>query len=265
MRRLLVLVLAIAAAYVGLAYLVAPALWRHYEHAPGIEHSPKRTTTSAGIPGDPLNVALIGSEEALMAAFEAAGWRQPAPIDVRSSVGIAESVLLDRPDPTAPVSNLLLFGRKQDLAFEKEAGSSASKRHHVRFWHTDRLREGQPGFVGSASFDRAAGIDHLTGEFTHHIAPDIDAERDLVMADLARAGHLRETFQVTGIGPTVSGHNGGGDWYFTDGEMDVGVLTDPGTPPSAAPTQLSEPAAVRAKNRFFAWLRPWLNRLDEAE
>ena len=26
-------------------------------------------------------------------------------------------------------------------------------------------------------------------------------------------------YQVTGIGPTIAGHNGGGDLYYTDGEI----------------------------------------------
>ena len=117
----------------------------------------------------------------------AADWHPADAITLRSSLKIAESVVFDRPDPDAPVSALYVFGRKQDLAFEQDVGGSADQRHHVRWWRAGRL-DGRPLWIGDAAFDRGAGISHLTGEITHHIAPDIDAERDYLMASLARPG-----------------------------------------------------------------------------
>ena len=58
----------------------------------------------------------------------------------------------------------------------------------------------------------------------YHIDPDVDAMRDQLMADLAAAGGSSGQFQLPGIGPTVAGRNAGGDRYFTDGMIDVGVL-----------------------------------------
>src|SRR5271168_2343313 len=43
---------------------------------------------------------------------------------------VADSVLR-RPDDDAPVSNLFLFGRKQDLAFEQPVGGGPRRRHHL--------------------------------------------------------------------------------------------------------------------------------------
>ncbi|RUY76267.1 LssY C-terminal domain-containing protein, partial [Mesorhizobium sp. M7A.F.Ca.CA.003.01.2.1] len=63
-----------------------------------------------------------------------------------------------------------------------------------------------------------------TGAVTHHIGPDIDAERDFLMRDLATAGMLLSTSDISGVGATKAGRNGGGDPYFTDGEAIVGVL-----------------------------------------
>jgi hypothetical protein len=42
-------------------------------------------------------------------------------------------MVFKRPDDEAPVSTLYLFGRKEDLAFEKPVGGSPKERHHVRF------------------------------------------------------------------------------------------------------------------------------------
>jgi LssY-like putative type I secretion system component LssY len=220
---------------------------------------PKITTTGAGIPGDPLNVALVGSEAEILAAFKDAGWARPAPIDIRSSVDIARSVVLDRPDPTAPVSNLYLFGRREDLAFEQEVGKSAKERNHVRFWRSEELIDGRPLWLGAATFDRGVGLSSLTGQITHHIAADVDTERDRVIADLERAGQLRTVFQVTGVGATFLGRNGGGDPYHTDGELDVGVLKRADETAVATPAMLPNPPAVAAKQRIWAWLRPWLD------
>ena len=93
---------------------------------------------------------------------------------------------------------------------------------------------------------------------THHIAPDVDAERDGLIADLRNAGMLTTTYQVTGIGPTVLAWNGGGDRYFTDGEVTIGVIAV-GAAENAAPVaDRPNPPAVAMKNRAWRWLRSWL-------
>src|SRR4051812_35340845 len=57
-----------------LAYVILPALWRHYEHRPSLSSAPKTTLTGLGIPGDPLNVGLIGAEDVVVQSLLAAGW-----------------------------------------------------------------------------------------------------------------------------------------------------------------------------------------------
>jgi hypothetical protein len=253
--------LALVAAYLLVAYLLLPWLWRHYEHQPALEQSPKFTTTDAGIPGDPLNVGLVGTRERVLAAFAAAGWRVPAALGLRSDVGIAESVLADRPDPNAPVSQLFLFGRPEDLAFEKEFGESARQRSHVRFWRDDTLGPGgRPFWIGAATFDVGVGLSHRTGQVTHHISPDIDAERNRLMADLTAARQLSEVYQVTGIGPTLDGHNGGGDRYYTDGELDVGVLIETHAARRGPPAVLPNPERIQLKSWLWKRLSPFLLR-----
>lgn len=258
-RRTIQSAVALLLAYWLLAYVILPVAWRHYEHHPQLADDPKVTTNAQGIPGDALNVGLVGSEEEIVTAMSAAGWHRPDPVTLRSSVHIAESVALDRPYQKAPVSNLFLFGRKQDLAFELPVGHSADQRHHVRFWKSaDAGRDGRPLWLGAATFDRGVGVSHYTGEITHHIGPDIDADRDLVMNDLAKAGRISELYQVTGVGATLNGRNAGDDWYYTDGELTVGVLTPGAAASDKAPQQLPNPALVDWKNRAWRWLRGWL-------
>jgi len=246
-----------AAAYALLAYIILPALWTHHERQPGLANHPMTTATAQGIPGDPLNVALVGTEHEVAAALERGGWKPAAPITLKSSAKIAESVLLHRPDPNAPVSNLLYEGRRQDLAFEKPVGASADKRHHVRFWRVlERGAEGRHVWLGAATFDRGVGLSHYTGQITHHISPDIDAERDDLISDLNGAGVLETIYQVTGCGPTLFGRNGEGDSYVTDGEMTVGVLRPGATPGTAPPDVLPSSSAVDLKNTAMSAIKP---------
>lgn len=243
------------------AYVILPAMWRHYEHQPGLENAPKTTLTSQGIPGDPLNVGLIGEEQVLVHAMIGSGWDPADPVTLRTSLRIAGSVLRDKPYPDAPVSSLFLFGRKQDLAFEKPVGNSASHRHHVRFWKSKEVgRNGEPLWLGSATYDRSVGLSHLTGQITHHIGPDIDAERGALMTDLRKGGWLTELFQVTGVGSTLIGRNGGGDRYYTDGELTVGALAAAGNKDTKF-ARLENPVAIQIKEQLWSAIRPLLQSL----
>ncbi|MGE3819699.1 MAG: LssY C-terminal domain-containing protein [Isosphaeraceae bacterium] len=255
--------LSLILAWLAAAYILLPLAWRHYEHNPGLQNAPKTTLTAQGIPGDPLNVGLIGEEKDVVAAMLGTGWHPADPVTLRSSLEIADSVLLDRPYADAPVSPLFVFGRKQDLAFEKPIGQSARHRHHVRFWKSVELgQEGSPLWVGAVTLDRSVGLSHRTGQITHHIAPDVDAERDALIAGLRDAGLLKVIYQVTGVGATLNGRNGGGDRYDTDGEMTVGVLA-PGGHADTSLARLANPPAVRFKEQLWSVVRPLMRSLPD--
>jgi hypothetical protein len=220
LERVLLVLIAILLGYTSLAYIVMPAFWTHYEHQRGLANLPMVTRTAQGIPGDPINIGLIGNQREVLCAMNAAGWFPADPVTLRSSIEIAGSVLLDREYKDAPVSNLFYLGRHEDLAFEKPAGKSADRRHHVRLWKVlDKGQEDRPVWLGADTFDKGVGISHFTGAITHHIDADLDAERELLAGDLEKAGMVTAKYQVTGVGLTLTGRNGGGDPYFTDGEV----------------------------------------------
>src|SRR3984885_3124894 len=179
--------------YPLLAYLVLTAFWTHHEHQKGLAALPMVTLTAQGIPGDPINVGLVGNDKDVLCAMQAAGWYPADRVTLRSSIEIAGSVVLDRPYHDAPVSPLYYLGRPEDLAFEKPSGRSPDTRHHVRFWKVvDVGDNGQPIWLGAATFDRGVGVSHYTGQITHHIAPDIDAERDMISTDLTAADKVED-------------------------------------------------------------------------
>ena len=180
--------------------------------------------TEEGIPGDPLNVALAGSRADVVRAMRAAGWSLADPITFRSGLRDAHSVLFGRPYETAPMSTHYLGERPQDLAFEKTVGGSPRRRHHVRFWRTVSASDAAALWIGAATYDLSVGVSHRTGEVMHHIDPDVDAERERLVADLERAGRLRSTEMVPHYRSAGFGQNGGGDAYRTDGNLVIGNL-----------------------------------------
>jgi hypothetical protein len=219
-RKFLLLIVSTVAAYLLMAYVVMPQFDRHKSRLDqDMQNGPHLTHTGTGLPGDPLNIALIGSEQDILRSMAAAGWHPADALTFRSSVKISIDTVFKKPDDQAPVSNLYLFGRKEDLAFEKPVGNSPKQRHHVRFWKTGKTFDGRPVWIGSAAFDIGVELSRTTGQVTHHISADVDAERDLILGDLSKAGLLQSTHWIDGFQQPPEGKNGGGDPWHSDGRL----------------------------------------------
>jgi hypothetical protein len=238
-HRLLYMAGLVLLAYLAVVYVAMPIAWkRDVRRHPNLFAAPRITHTPAGIPGDPLNVALLGSEADVIHAMAMAKWDPADALTYRSSVRIAVDSVFRRPDPDAPVSTLELFGRKQDLAFEQPVGDSPRQRHHVRFWHWDQLYDGRDVWFGAITFDERVGLSHTTGQVTHHIGPDLDAERDRLVLGLQQAGVAEKLFWLDGF-QQLQGKNGGGDPWHTDGRLEVAELA---VAPSSPATATNDPA-----------------------
>lgn len=227
-RRVARILLAATVTYIFIAYLILPALWKRRElRHPALADGETVTHTADGIPGDPLNIALVASEEQIHRSMLAAGWYPADPTTIRSALRIAADCVFKRPFDEAPVSALYLFGRKEDLAFEKPVGDNPRERHHVRFWRAGELdSQGRPLWFGAATFDVRVGFSHNTGQITHHIAPEVDLDRDLLIDDLSRAGVLSEKYWIDNFHKVLEGRNGGGDPWRSDGRLAVGVVRE---------------------------------------
>ena len=230
-RRLLLAAAGILVAYLCLAYILLPMAWTHHEHQPRLADLPMVTRTAQGIPGDPLNVGLVGRREDVVMSMNEAGWSPADPVTLRGQhrdrrQRRARSAL----SQCAREPAVLCRGACRISRSKSPSGKSADRRHHVRFWLAlDKGQEGRPVWLGAATFDRSVGFSHYTGAITHHIAPDVDAERDGLIGDLAgRRDQIEALYQVTGVGPTLNGRNGGGDRYFTDGEIHFARLVSDG-------------------------------------
>lgn len=179
---------------------------------------PAVTTIKSEKKGDPINIMIIGSQSEITDAFIKAGWVIPDPITPETSARISFDSLAQLPYPTAPVSSLYLYNRKQDLAFEKPT-NDVQIRDHIRLWDTGTYLGKEKIWLGSATFDNGIKVSSKTYMPTHHVDSSVDHERERVFQT------LRPYFPFSSISsftkPTLFGVNGGGDWYYTDGEIAI--------------------------------------------
>jgi len=220
--------MAIGLLWLVVAYAIAPLMWDGYARiTPELDDNPRITQTGDRHPGDPLNVELIGTERQLESMMKAAGWYTATSLGFESDLQIASDTVLSRPDDTAPVSSLYLFGRKEDFAFEQPVGDNPRQRHHVRFWKTNDLSEdGRPQWIGSAAYDERVGFSRTTGQITHITAPDVDTERNYLFECLKKSGQLASQYIKHRFHQQLTGRNGGGNSWRTDGDLYVGVIHD---------------------------------------
>jgi hypothetical protein len=234
-------IVALAMTYALAAYVILPRVVRMSLKILQRRSVPSFTLTGDGFPGDPINLALIGDFQSLLAAFAAAGWIEADPLNLKSSWRMAVAFVLNRPYPAAPFSTLYLFGRAQDIGFQKAIDMSPRKRHHIRFWslsleraeetvntpefwlNTDRPSLGVEAlWVGAGTRDTGFSLTRFTFQVTHATDDDTNAERDFILGELKRAGAIgvvRWHHQGERLETGCVNH------YVTDGEVAAAHLT----------------------------------------
>jgi len=184
-----------------------------------LERLPCCTTNKKGSEeGDPLNLVVIGEGEDVFHAFIRAGWDETETIYTASALRTTLSFLFGGRYRYSPVSGLYVYGRRQDVAFQK-VRESIHERNHLRLWLSPMRFEGKPVWVGQISRD--IGVRFTTKTIvTHKIDPDVDETRDFLTQDLWYSQGLVKFAFVKGVGAApISEPRGNltGDRYFTDG------------------------------------------------
>jgi hypothetical protein len=196
-------VLALGLTYGIAAYVILPRAVRMGLKILQRKLVPSFTITGDGLPGDPVNLALVGTLQQLRAAFATVGWSEADRLDLASSWRMIRAFVFNSPYPTAPFSTLYLFGRSQDIGFQKSIDNSPRKRHHIRFWALNLARAedtlGTASFwlntdrppdnacvlwVGAGTKDTGFSLTQLTFQITHATDSDTNAERDYIVAEL---------------------------------------------------------------------------------
>ena len=186
--------------------------------------------------GDPLNLVIIGGIEDAFPSLVRRGW-SPTEVTWKGSVmRIMRSAMSRERYPYAPISNLYLFGRPQDIALQK-ARDNIHQRNHLRLWRSPMLYHGKPVWVGQVSRDIGSRLTIHSPTFTtHKIDPDVDEAARALMEDLVYSQALRAIGLVKGVGAAPKSaprENLTTDPYYTAGMRSV-LLFD------STPTSLRE-------------------------
>ena len=129
----------------------------------------------------------------------------------------------------APISNLYVYGRAQDVALQK-VRSNIHYRNHLRLWLAPVTYKGLPVLMGQISRDIGSRFTSKSPTLTtHRIDPNVDDTRATLVQDFIYAQALKAYAKAGGVGfvsPEEPRGNLTGDPWFTDGYRAVMVLTD---------------------------------------
>nr|WP_066737934.1 LssY C-terminal domain-containing protein [Cupriavidus sp. D384] len=177
--------------------------------------------------GDPLNLIIVGGLEDAFPALVRRGWRPTETKWSGAIMRVVTSALSGERYLNAPVSDLYLFGRPQDLALQK-ARDSVHQRNHLRLWLSPLRYQGKPVWVGQISRDIGSRMTiHSPTLTTHKIDPDVDEARTALAEDMAYSQSLAVVGYVGGVGlapPQAPRQNLTTDPYYTDGDRLVMVF-----------------------------------------
>jgi hypothetical protein len=233
-------ILALAVTYGIAAYIILPRTVRMGLKILQRKRVPRFTVTGDGLPGDPVNLVLMGTLQQLRSAFATAGWAEADRLCLSSSWRMVRAFVFNSPYPTAPFSTLYLYGRGQDVGFQKAIDNSPRQRHHIRFWALSRARAeatlGTPDFwlnteqapgdthvlwVGAGTKDTGLSLTRLTFQVTHATDSDTNVERDYIVAELLKNRTIAEVNSYR-AGQHLAAERV--NHYITDGEVTVASL-----------------------------------------
>ncbi len=192
-----------------------------------LAQAPRNVRSKKGNEGGPVNLVLIGSREEINAAFEKAGWTAAKDQNANSLWQTFEAVIKGKGYDAAPMSTLYLYGRPEDMAFEKML-NTFTHRHHLRIWKAPAAgADGRPLWLVVADHDN--GFDIRPGVISHSVDPRVDLERAKVGADLGMTGLVAAEQLVSVSHPARSGLTATGGKWESDGRVLV-VDLRPQTP-----------------------------------
>ena len=208
------------------------------EQLPDLDRAELRTTLEA-LPccttendgernGDPLNVVLVGDGVDVLNALSRSGWSFTHQLSFKSIRREMAAAIAGNAYSVAPVSNLYLFGRKQDIALQR-ARNSITQRNHMRLWLAPFRHKGKQVWAGQVSRDVGVKFTTKSSSLTTHVIdPAVDVTRlyllDSLLAEglVKRFGFVKGSVSATREQPAT---NLTDDPYFSDGLRLVVVLS----------------------------------------
>jgi hypothetical protein len=195
--------------------------------------------------GDPLNLIVIGDNDAVWPAFLRSGWDLTATMKTGTALKTGLFGIFGGAYRYAPISSLYLFDRPQDIALQK-VRHNIHLRNHLRLWAAPVTYRGMPVWVGQISRDIGSRITTKSSTLTtHKIDPDVDETRTALIQDFIYSQSLAAVTYARGVGevtPIEPQGNLTGDPWFTDGLRAVMILSE-------------EPVPFR-EIEFLHWAKP---------
>jgi len=194
-----------------------------------IEEQPAFVTNKDGTKtGDPLNLIIIGEAEAVWPAFLRMGWDPTEAMTTGSALKTGVFGIFGGGYRYAPISDLYVYGRAQDIALQK-VRNNIHYRNHLRLWEAPVKYNGTPVLIGQISRDIGSRMTTKSATLTtHRIDPDVDETRASLVQDFLWAQALEIFGYAGGVGKiSIEEPRGNltGDIFFTDGMRAVMFLS----------------------------------------
>jgi len=190
-----------------------------------LDKIPTRINDSLGNVGDRVNFLIIGSEARVHRALASAGWIQPDKSIKNAFMRGALDSFSREAYVTMPISELMLFGRKQDFGYaQADPIKVIASRHHFRLWRAPFDVEGQPLWAGAGTHDIGLEKDQRNGKLTHKIDPAVDGERDYIGQSLQQSGLVAKLDYMTPSNPVTEAKTATGGGFHSDGRTLVVYL-----------------------------------------
>jgi hypothetical protein len=185
-----------------------------------IDGLPRRVNDQLKNLGDMVNFVIIGSQQQVQSALDAANFHV-ADTDDKKAVLEAAMMTYENKDYLAmPMSTLYLFNRPQDFGYEQaEPIAMVASRHHFRLWKAPFTWNGQTVWVGAGTHDIGFAKDKRNGSVTHKIDPNVDGERENIGASLQKGDKVKSVSYYLPPNPVQDAKNATGDGYHSDGRI----------------------------------------------
>lgn len=178
--------------------------------------------------GDPINLVVV-AEPSRLSKFIAAGWDETELMSLGSGWRTFKAFITAGEYKYSPISALYIFGRPQDISFQK-ARDTIHERNHLRLWLAPWRFRGNPVWLGGISRDIGVFFTTRTWNLTTHaIDSEIDEARNYLLEDLATAQAVSAFSIVNGVGESTRENpreNLLGTPWWTDGRRLLLFLSD---------------------------------------
>jgi hypothetical protein len=185
-----------------------------------IDGLPRRVNDQFKNLGDMVNFVLIGSQQQVQSAIDAANFHAADTNDKKAVLEAAMMTYENKDYLAMPMSTLYLFNRPQDYGYEQaEPIAMVASRHHFRLWKAPFTWNGQTVWVGAGTHDIGFAKDKRNGDVTHKIDPNVDGERENIGASLQKGGKVKSMSYYLPPNPVQDAKNATGDGYKSDGRI----------------------------------------------